>query len=150
MTRDLTALYAVKRAIIDALAAQTGVGQALEGVQVLYAYEGTVSDRCIYAGGGSYDQPGDADAYDGTDVLVAESDTVSLYIRVVGHGLTVRETEAQAEAIGDQLAAAVRGDPALAGVNTTTRVAGGTGDFAPTDDGPIVVIACRLNTSAYL
>jgi hypothetical protein len=145
-----TAAYAIKRQIFDFLATKTGTGKELDGVQVEYAYPGQVSDVCVYGGGVVFEQPGTDDVVDGDDVLAHELDTVRLYIRIVGRGLTVRATEEQAEAIGDVIGALLRTNPRLAGPSAYTRIAGGTGDYQNTDDGPIVILAYRVTTAAYV
>jgi len=44
----------------------------------------------------------------------------------------------------------LRKEPGIAGPNTLTQIAGGTGDYQLTDDGPIVILAYRLTSSAYV
>ena len=145
-----TAAYAIKRLIFDRLALAVGPGLELDGVQVSYAYPGQVQDVCVYGGGVVFDQPGTDDVVDGDDVAVREQSTIRLYVRIVGHGLTVAQTEIRAEGIGDVIGALLRKEPRIAGAQTNTRIAGGTGDYQNTDDGPIVILAYRVTTVAYV
>ena len=145
-----TAAYSVKRVIFDRLTLETGPGLLLDGVQVSYAYPGLVQDVCVYGGGVVFDQPGTDDVVDGDDVAVREQATIRLYVRIVGRSLTVAQTEIKAEGIGDVIGALLRTNPRIAGAQTHTRIAGGTGDYQNTDDGPIVILAYRVTTVAYV
>jgi hypothetical protein len=124
----------------------------LDGVQVLYSYgDAPMTDACVYAGGVTFDQTGEGSVADGTDVLVNEVSTVGIYIRIVGHnGATVRETEQRAEAVGDAIGGILRKESTMVGPSAYTDIAGGTGDYQTTDDGPIVILAYRVTTSAYV
>jgi hypothetical protein len=109
-----------------------------------------VTDRTIYGGGMTFERAGDADAHDGAKRLALEVDTDRIYIRLAGHGASVRDTWAAAETVGDQLETVIARDPTMAGPGTDIRVAGGSGDYQLTDDGPVVVLVYRLEYSGYV
>jgi hypothetical protein len=143
-----TAAYANKRTIIDALSAQSGPGLALDGIQVLYAYEeAQTTERCVYAGGVTFDRS--EGPVDGTSVLYEEADGLSLYVRVLarGAGRSVRAAESEAERIGDVIAGLLAG---VAGPNTYTRIVSGAGDYSQTDDEAIIILGLRLLTNCYV
>lgn len=145
-----TAIYAIKRTVVDRLTVLSGTGQLFDGVKILYAYEGEPTDTCIYLGGGNFEQPGDLDVTDGDDRLAEEASTFGLYIRLVRHAIPVRQVEAEIETIGDRVGAILRKEPRMCGPNTYIRIAGGTADYQQHDDGTTAILAFRVTTTAYV
>ena len=73
--------YAAKRALFALLAANTGPAQALAGIQVAYAYPPAIGLRCIYGGGVRFEH--DDQVAEGVGILVAETVSLGVYVRVV-------------------------------------------------------------------
>jgi hypothetical protein len=125
-------------------------------VAVTYAYEAGSGERCIYAGQGSFDQPGEEDVASGTEVLVREDATVYLYVRVVARGGTVRDAERDAEAVGRALVAQIRKQAYTllgvdsAGTHPYVRVTGGQASFTQDDDQATAILGYRITTSSYV
>lgn len=133
--------YAAKRALFALFAANAGVGQVLEGVQVEYAYPGTVGMKCVYGGGVRFDHT-DSVA-EGVGILVEETVSIGVYIRVVTRpGQSVEATDIIANGIGVALLALLKASPVLTGAGKWVgvgrvagdRLSGGIGDYERTDD----------------
>lgn len=145
-----TYAYTAKAALIDRLQARTGPAEALEGLQVEYAYPGNnIELECIYGGGIRFEQR-DAVA-ESPGVLVAEEVTVSLYIRVVSRPpCPVQDTDTRAAEIGAQLATLLRTEPQLAGGNAVIGIARGQGDYHQTDDETMSILAYQIRVNTHL
>lgn len=139
-----TYAFTAKRALFDALAAQTGPGGGLEGLQVSYAWPGgAVESECVYGGGVRFEQR-DAVA-EAPGVLVAEECLVAVYIRVVMRpAVDVEETDARAEEIGAAVGSLLRAQPTLAGAGAVVGIARGTADYHRTDDETVTVLVYQV------
>lgn len=106
--------YAAKRALFTLLAANTGVGQPLEGIQVSYAYPATLGMKCIYGGGVRFEHT-DAGA-EGVGLLVEETVSIGVYVRVVSRPpIPVTDNDTLANTIGVAILGLVKAAPTLAG-----------------------------------
>lgn len=144
-----TAAMANKRAIFANLKSYVGPGLWLDGVQVEYSFPGSPTATLIYGGRITFEQPGDDDLVDGDDVQALDVATIWVYVRIVGKA-DVETAEIEAERVGDILGAIIRKNPRMLGPGTSLRIAGGTSDHHETDDGPIVHLAYRITTTAYI
>lgn len=132
--------YEAKRALFVLLAANTGTGQPLDGIQVAYAYPGNPAMKCIYGGGVRFDHT-DAVA-EGVGVLVEETVSVGVYIRVVSRpAIPVEDNDAIAASIGQALLALLKtstvvGAGRWTGLSRASGVPGGDGlaTYERTDD----------------
>lgn len=151
----ITNAYAAKRAIIDRLAqisaqGQGGLGQA----KVSYGWDGANTALVsVFGGLVTFVHPGDEDAYDGKDVLVQEIATISVHIRAAilpppEGGL--QSVEELIEQIGDEIADEVARHPDLAGGSSRARIADGTGDQEPIDDGLCARLTIHISVESYL
>ncbi len=141
-----TYAYTAKAALFDALTAYTGPAQPLDGIQVEYAYPGTISTECIYGGGVRFEHR-DAVA-EAPGVMIAEEAMVSLYIRVtMTPAGDVRETDARALEIGQTVAALLRAQPTLAGGQSVLGIARGQGDYSQTDDETISILSYQIRVT---
>jgi hypothetical protein len=142
--------FAAKRALFALFAANTGVGQVLEGVQVEYAYPATIGMKCVYGGGVRFEHQDLVE--EGIGILVGETVSVGVYVRVVTRpGQSVEATDIIANSIGVALLGLVKASPVLAGagnwvgVGRAANIQGGAGqagigDYERTDDETV----CRL------
>ena len=135
-------VYVARRALIDALAAKTAVGQPLEGIQVEYSVPGQFTSLCIYAGGLRF-------THDQTvaeqNVLVDETATVSLYLRALAHTpATVRDTDTTVETMAASVTAVLAAAPNLGGGLAWQGITGGQGDYSVTDDEVISILAVQI------
>lgn len=142
-----TTVYDTKRALFDTLAAYTGTGQPLAGVQVSYAWPGTSVDlECIYGGGVRFDQIDAIAEHPG--VLVQEIASLSLYIRVVQRPTgPVSDADARAAEIGAAVGAILRANPALAGGGTSLGIASGQGDYSQTPDETTAILSYQVRVA---
>ena len=125
-------VYAVRRALIDALAAKTVTGQPLEGWTVEYSAPSNLGLKCIYGGGIRFDHtPTVAEP----NVLIDETATMALYLRAVARPpATVRDTDTLVEAGAAALTAVLVATPNLGGGVSWQGMSGGQGDYWTTDD----------------
>lgn len=136
--------YAAKRALFVILAAHP----SLAGIQVAYAYPARDVERvCVYGGGIRFTQV-DAAAEPGT--IQDESTTLGVYVRVTDPALTVLETDTEAEAVGNVVAAVVAANPAFAGVNTTANVTSGLADYAQNVDEATSILSLQVVVDAFV
>lgn len=142
-----TNAYAAKRALIDRLTVLAATGQPLEGVQVADSYPRDISDRCVYGGGARFTQSQEA-AEPGA--LRFETVSTGLYVRVLGRGLSVRETETLVEGFGDTVADILADEPELGGGLTFLQITAGTADFYPNDDGIEAILALSVDVESHL
>lgn len=142
-----TNVAVAQAAILDRLAALTGTGQSLEGVQVRDLYGRDMGEKCIYGGGGRFVQ---SEAAAERGVLKFETDTVGLYLRVYQIGLTAREAKAAVDALGDAVATALAGQPQLGSGLTWVGVIGGQLDVYPNDDAFETILALQCQVEGYL
>lgn len=155
-TRRLsTNAFAAKRAIFAALKAHVEDAQAgspLAGVAVHYSWPGNPGERMIYGGGFDFDQPGDNDLEAGQDdTLVEEVTTLGVHIRctAISDGdEPIEDTDVLVEMIADALTDVVRSNPTIAGPGSRTRVAGGQGDYGPTDSLAASRLSLRLEVTS--
>lgn len=145
-----TYAYTAKAALFDRLQARTATGQPLQGLQVAYAFPGNnVELECVYGGGVRFEQR-DAVA-EAPGVLVVEESLVSVYIRVSTRPPTpVEDTDTRAAAIGAQVGAMLRAEPALAGGNAVLGIARGSGDYHQTDDETVSILTYQIRVSTNL
>ena len=135
-------VYVARRALIAALAAKTGIGQPLEGVQVSYAAPANMGLLCIYGGGFRFDHtPTVAEA----NVLVDESASVGLYLRALAKApATVQDTDTLVEAMAGQVTAVLAAAPNLGGGLAWQGISGGQGDYGQTDDEVWSILALQV------
>lgn len=153
-----TNALAAKRTVFEQLKvakARAIEGQPLCDTIVAYSWRGqTATPKLVYLGGFTFEQPGDDDLDAGQgDVLVEETLLLGLHIRCVGIAMTdepTMETDSLCEDIADEIAAIVRSRPDIAGGNSRTRIGGGQGDYAPTDNAGSSTLALRLEITSVL
>lgn len=142
-----TYAYTAKAALIDRLTAYAQPAQPLDGIQVAYAYPGTIDLECIYGGGVRFEHR-DAVA-EAPGVMVSEESLISLYIRVMQSPAgDVRTTDTRAQQIGATIASLLRAEPQLAGGNAVLGIARGQGDYSQTDDETISILAYQIRVLA--
>ena len=135
-------VYAAKRALIDALAAKTAVGQPLEGWQVEYAAPGNFGLLCIYGGGGRFDH---APTVAEPNVLVDETATVGLYLRAMAHTpSTVRDTDTLVETCAAQVTAVLAASPNLGGGLSWQGITSGMADYSISDDEVFSILGLQV------
>jgi hypothetical protein len=138
-----TYAFTAKGALFDALTAYTAPAQPLDGIQVEYAYPGSIATECIYGGGVRFEHR-DVVA-EAPGVMIAEESLVSIYIRVVQTPVgDVRDTDNRALEIGQAIAQLLRSQPTLAGGNAVMGIARGQGDYTQTDDETISILAYQI------
>ena len=143
-----TRMYEAKTVLFARLGALTGPGGALEGVQVGYAAPGNFEMRCVYGGGTRFTHE---DAVAERLVLTDEVALLSLYVRVMHSPPTeVWETDAAAAAIGNDIAAALTGNPKLADGLIFAGMPQGQGDYQQTDTETISILAYQVRVEASL
>lgn len=131
-----------KAALIDALAALTGAGQPLDGVQVEYAAPGEFGLECVYGGGERFTH---ADAVAEPGVLVDEAALVGLYIRAAAKTpADVRDVDARAAAIASQVAAVLKARPDLGAGVAWRGIPSGSGDYQQTDDEVVSILSLQV------
>jgi hypothetical protein len=150
-----TNAYAAKRAIIDRLAALAASGGGpLAGVQVAYSWPGKNAEMvCVYLGRVTFEHPADEELADGPDSLPKEVATIGLHISVAQSPPSddgVRDTDIQAEEIGDAIGDLLMREPRLAGGHSIARIAAGEGDYIPTDDQARSVLTLRITVESYV
>lgn len=144
-----TRAYTAKAALFDYLDANNGPAQALDGIQVSYAFPGVPDLECIYGGGIRFEQR-DAVA-ETVGVLVAEEALVSVYIRVtLNPPGNVRDSDERAVEIGGILAALIKANPTLGGSHSVVNIARGQGDYTQTDDETISILAYQIRVVSNL
>jgi hypothetical protein len=138
-----TNAYACKAALFALLAGQTGTGQPLEGVQVAYGYPGNADRECVYGGGVRFDH---ADAVaEGPGVLVDETASVGVYVRVVGEtGQSLEEVDARIAELAAAVLGIVRANAKMGGPLTWVGMRTGQGDYGTSPDGPSGVLGLQL------
>lgn len=135
--------YAAKRALFALLDANNGPAQALDGVQVAYAFSGVMDMRCIYGGGVTFEHVDDVAEAPG--MLVRETVLVTAYIRVVSRPpIAVEDNDLIAAGIGAAMLALVKANPKHAGPLTSVGVQRGQGDYQPTDDETISILGYQF------
>lgn len=135
--------YAAKRALFALFAANTGVGQVLEGIQVEYAYPAAIGMKCVYGGGVRFEH--DNLLEEGVGILVAETVSVGVYVRVVSRpAIAVEDNDLIAAGIGAAVLSLVKSSTLTAagkwvGVGRAASIQGGAGQagmgtYEQTDD----------------
>lgn len=154
-----TNAYAAKREIIRRLrerAAQPG--NALTGVQVLYAWNAARAEKvCVYGGGVVFEQPEEDALVDGKRRLVKETATVGLHIRAANADLDpdpdvddIAGTDLICEQIGEEIGRMFAANPHLAGGHSVSVVSGGQGDYSPDDTQAVSTLGYRIGVDSYL
>lgn len=152
--------YAAKRALFALLAANTGPAQALDGIQVAYAFPRTVEMRCIYGGGVRFEH--DAGGEEGVGVLIAETVSVGVYVRVVARPpIPVEDNDIAAAAIGASMLGLIRASTTLLpagtwfGVGSAASIQGGGGQagmgtYEQTDDETVSTLGFQFQFGRYI
>jgi hypothetical protein len=153
--------YAAKRALFTLLAANTGPAQALEGIQVSYAYPRAIEMRCIYGGGIRFDH-GDQVA-EGVGILVGETISVGVYVRVASRPpIAVEDNDLIAAGIGAALLGLVKSSSLAAagtwmGVGSAGGIVGGQGSqqagmgtYEQTDDEVISTLGFQFQFGRHI
>lgn len=123
--------YAAKRALFALLAANTGPAQALDGIQVAYAYPRAIGMKCVYGGGVRFEH--DDLVEEGVGILVAETISVGVYVRVVSRPpIPAEDNDLIAAGIGAALLGLVKssslaGPGKWLGVGRAAGIQGGAG-----------------------
>lgn len=139
---------AARRALFAAMAAQTGVGQPLESVQVAFSYPGRgLTHKCIYLGGYRFVHTDEAAEL---ETVGSELVTVGVYFRSLRPGEDVATAEQDCELMADAVCALFGADPDLGGFMTWMGVGQGSGDYSETPDGPEAVLSLQVNIGAIL
>ena len=156
MSEIITNGYAAKRAIIARLLEISNLGQGgLGQAKVSYNWgaAGTTEAVSVFGGLVTFQQPGEEDLYDGGNVLVRETATVSLHIRA---NITpppdggLEAVEELIEAIGDEIADEIARNRHIAGGKSTARIVDGIGDQEPIDDGLAARLSIHIAVDSYL
>lgn len=143
-----TRVYAAKAALFARLDAQTGVGLPLEGVDVAYAWRGDLRLRSVYGGGVRFSH---TDAVAESLVLMDETALISLYVKVIARPpVPVQETDAEAAALGAEIAALLAADPNLGPGLVWRGMPQGQGDYQLTDDETTSILAYQARVDATL
>jgi len=138
---------AAKRALIDALTAQAGPAQPLDGVTVSYDYPPNPPRKVIYLGGfRSVVTPLSAEE----NLVASEQVTIGLYVKVLRPDGDVRATDVDVEAIADAISAVMEANPDMGGNLTWMGVQSTNGDYAKTPDGPESVLSMQVLVGAVL
>lgn len=144
-----TYAYTAKAAIIARLAQESVPAGLLDGVQIAYAYPGTISSKCIYGGGVRFEH--NDQVAESPGVMVAEETMVNIYIRVtMAPAGDVKDTDIQALAIGTVIAALFRSEPNMAGGHSVLGIARGQGDYTQTDDETISILGYQLRVQTNI
>lgn len=139
---------AARRALFAAMAAQTGVGQPLDGVQVAYAYPGRdVTHKLIYLGGYRFVHTDEAAEL---ETVGSEIVTIGVYFRSLRPGEDVETCEEDCEDMADAVTALFAANPDLGGNMTWIGVSQGSGDYSQTPDGPEAVLSLQVSVGAIL
>lgn len=152
--------YASKRALFALLAANTGPAQALDGIQVAYAYPKTPAMRCVYGGGVRFEH--DTATEEGVGLLVAETVSVGVYIRVIARpAIPVEDNDIVAAGIGAAVLGLVRSSTTLlpvgtwVGVGRAASIQGGAGQsgmatYEQTDDEVVSTLGYQIQFGRYI
>lgn len=145
--RVTTTAYDTKRALFAKIAEYAVAGQPLDGVQVSYAWPGNdVGLECIYGGGIRFDHNDAVAEHPG--VLVSETTTISLYVRVVHRPPgPAEDADARAAEIGAWIATILRANPNLSGGGSWIGITGGYGDYSQTPDETVSVLSYQMRTA---
>ncbi len=123
--------YTVKRALFDLLEVQSQAGFPLEGVQVTYSAPTDPTRADLYGAGFHFIQA-ETTGHPGR-VVVDETVSVALIVRVSDPAAEVETTDAEAERIADVLADVLDDNPFLDAAQEMTVVglSTGVGDYDP-------------------
>lgn len=148
-----TNALAAKRAIITRLKELAALPSGpLSGVQVLYAFRGSMANRCIYGGGVVFEPTGE-EAVEGRARAWQESATVGLHIRVVrspAEEAGIENADVDCEAIADAVAEEFAANPYLSGGNSFSQIQGGQGDYSPNDTDDISTLSLRIQVTSWV
>lgn len=123
--------YVAKRQLFALFAANTGPGQALEGIQVEYAYPAAIGMKCVYGGGVRFEH--DNLVEEGVGLLVAETVSVGVYVRVMSRpAIPAADNDIVAAGIGAAVLSLVKsstltGAGKWVGVGRAVSIQGGAG-----------------------
>lgn len=152
--------FAAKRALFALLAANIGPAQALDGIQVAYAYPRAIGMRCIYGGGVRFEH--DNAGAEGVGLLVAETISVGVYVRVMSSpGKSVEDNDLDAAAVGAAMLGLVRASTTLLpagtwfGVGAAASVQGGGGQsglatYEQTDEATISTLGYQFQFGRHI
>jgi hypothetical protein len=147
-----TNAYAAKRALISRLKELVAEGP-LSGVQVLYAKRGSLTNRCVYGGGVTFNQPEDEEVVDGRSRAVKETATIGIHIRVARSPTAVdgiEQADIDCEEISDLIAEEFAANPRLAGGHSASRIDSGQGDYSPDDASDISILSLRISVESWV
>lgn len=149
--------YRAKAALIAALQARAALvqaGNALYGVQVLYAFNASKAEAtCVYGGGIVTDQPGEGDLHNGRQRLAKEIATIGVHVRVTINPTPeagIQDSDTTVRAILDEIAAVIEANPTMGDPHGYMRVAGLVGDYSPNDDAAISTGSLRIEYESYV
>lgn len=122
-------MYKAKRNLFDRLIEESASGGLLDGWKVAYNWPGPeeAGPKCIYGGGARLSQD---DAVGERGVLVNETDTISIYLRVKDDNRpSVRETDLVCEAGVKGIGKVLRKNPDLGDGVSWNGIREGAGDY---------------------
>jgi hypothetical protein len=141
-------LIAAKGQLLARLQAETPPGE-VDDVQVAYSYPRTPQRYLVYGGGVTFGQ--DTAGTDGQrDVLVQETATIGVYIRVALPGGTVEAADVRAEALGEAFGQLLANEPDLCGANSLIDIAGGEGNYGGDDSTAVSLLTYQVTVLSYL
>ena len=154
--------YAAKRALFTLLAANKGPAQALDGIQVSYAYPRAIEMKCIYGGGVRFEH--DNGGEEGVGVLIAETISFGVYVRVVARpAIAVEDNDIVAAGIGASMLGLIRASTTLLpagtwmGVGRAGGLVGGQGSqqagmgtYEQTDDETVSTLGYQFQFGRYI
>lgn len=139
----------LKKALIDKLIAQTGVGMPLEDVAVAYAWRSDLGHQSIYGGGFRFTHTDEV--AEGPGIAVNELVEVTLYISVIAFPKTsVAETDDRARIIGNTIGGLLKVERNLGGVASYLGLRGGQGDYDQDDDMCKSILAYNVLLGSHL
>lgn len=146
-----TAAYIAKKAVIDRLKFEVERGSFstipgydnVNGLTVHYAEPiGDPGLWHIYGGGVRF---GQNDLVEEPNILVSELTDVSLYVRIMARPpVPIEETDDICARIAAVVGAVFKDNPALPGIGTFVKIAGGMGDYFNTDNESGSILGLQL------
>ncbi|UUV34381.1 hypothetical protein NQK81_13300 [Amycolatopsis roodepoortensis] len=144
-----TAAASVKKALFDALKAQSGQGQPLDGVQVSYSFPGNPERACLFLGRARFNHELSTFMAGGrlprTETLTV---TVVIYARDIGSDQYAADS--RAVAIGTVLEDLLATDPTAGGAVLIRRVESGELEPLVDDDGVIASLSYSVTVESEL
>lgn len=151
-----TNAFAAKRALFRRLT-QLAADQAgpIGGWQVEYAWPGlsAASDRLVYGGRVTFDQPADREMESGHQRVVGEVAHLWWHIRrKAGYAELpggVEATDVEVETVGEELGRLLLAEPYIGGGHSITRVASGAGDYSATDNEATSILTYQVDVASH-